>query len=238
MTHVTRMLGRMAAGAKKDRPRLSRDVLVTAAIALADAEGLEAVTVRRLAQLQGVAPTALYWHFRDKEQLLDGMAEHLFTEVVLPEARPDDWAGELRDVLAAVVAVVRPHPEVARLMPTRVLASPAGLRLTDRALGLLRAAGLPAGPIGGIGLFLLSSSVAMVAAEPGRRLPKDPQEREDAVRVKHASFMALPPRDFPAVVAFADQLSDCVDPDDYYAFNLDLLVTGIERTAARLHEPA
>jgi hypothetical protein len=50
--------------------------------------------------------------------------------------------------------------------------------------------------------------------------------------------MALPPRDFPAVVAFADQLSDCVDPDDYYAFNLDLLVTGIERTAARLHEPA
>ena len=66
------------------RERLSRDTIVAGAIALADAEGLDAVTIRRLAQDHEVTPMALYWHFKDKGELLDGIAERLFADMRLP----------------------------------------------------------------------------------------------------------------------------------------------------------
>jgi len=56
------------------RGRLSREAIVVGAIALADAEGLDAVTIRRLAQEHGVTPMAMYWHFSDKDSLLDGLS--------------------------------------------------------------------------------------------------------------------------------------------------------------------
>jgi TetR/AcrR family transcriptional regulator, tetracycline repressor protein len=59
------------------RERLSRDTIVDGAIALADAEGLDAVTIRRLAQDHEVTPMALYWHFKDKGELLDALRPHL-----------------------------------------------------------------------------------------------------------------------------------------------------------------
>ncbi|MFG2887325.1 TetR/AcrR family transcriptional regulator C-terminal domain-containing protein [Streptomyces sp. NPDC048297] len=214
------------------KARLSREALVTSAIALADTEGLEAVTVRRLAQQHSVAPTSLYWHFRDKERLLDGIAEHLLQQVEVPEHPDGDWPEQLRDILARIVVVLRAHPAAAQLIPTRLLASPAGLAVTDRTLALLKEAGLPAERIAGTAMFLLGAVVSMIAAEPGRQLPQDKEEREDAVRVKRALLSALPPRNLPVVVSFADHLCDCADPDTYYDFNLDVLVAGIARMAA------
>ncbi|WP_435127232.1 TetR/AcrR family transcriptional regulator [Actinacidiphila sp. bgisy144] len=67
--------------------RLRREAIADSAIAIADVEGLEAVTIRRLAKQHNVTPTALYWHFKEKDQLLDGMAERLFANVELPPAR-------------------------------------------------------------------------------------------------------------------------------------------------------
>jgi AcrR family transcriptional regulator len=66
------------------RERLRRDAIVSGAIALADREGLEAVTIRRLAQDHGVTPMALYWHFREKDELYGGIAEYLYDQVELP----------------------------------------------------------------------------------------------------------------------------------------------------------
>ena len=90
-----------------DRERLSRDTIVAGAIELADAEGLDAVTIRRLAQDHDVTPMALYWHFKDKGELLDGIAERLFADVrgaAIPEA------------LARATAV-RPRSAVGRAAP-------------------------------------------------------------------------------------------------------------------------
>ncbi len=217
---------------KGSRPRLNRTVLVASAVTIADTEGLEAVTVRRLAQLHEVAPTALYWHFKDKDALLNGMAEQLFGEVRLPLRRaPGSWPEELRALLEAFVAVLRPHPFVAPLLSERALDSDAGLTVTERALLLLSKAGLAPDRAAETGSYLLSAVVALVAAEPGRHLPKDEEEREDAVRVKRASIIALSPRRFPTVVTFADPLSNCASPDDYYAFGIDMLISGVTQMA-------
>jgi AcrR family transcriptional regulator len=207
--------------------RLSREVITASAIALADSEGLEAVTIRRLAQHHGVTPTALYWHFKDKDQLLDGMAERLFADVQLPQEDSGPWSEQLRAVLEAFLATLRPHPAIAPLLPSRVLASPAGLTVTERTLALLRQGGLPPGRTAEVGGYLLSAVVALVAAEPGRDHPGDEEAREDAIRVKRASLTALSPRRFPTVVECADALADCAIPDEYYAFNLDMLIGGV-----------
>ncbi|MDI9834969.1 TetR/AcrR family transcriptional regulator [Streptomyces sp. KAU_LT] len=207
--------------------RLSREVIADSAIALADVEGLEAVTIRRLAKQHNVTPTALYWHFKEKDQLLDGMAERLFANVELPPEDSSPWAQQLSAVLAAFLAALRPHPAVAPLLSSRVLASPAGLALTERTLSLLRLGNLPADRTAEVGGYLLSAVIALVTAEPGREHPSDEEAREDAVRAKRASLTALSPRRYPTVVWCADALADCVSPDEYYAFNLDMLVGGV-----------
>lgn len=207
--------------------RLSRDTVLDSAIALADGGGLDAVTIRRLAHLHHVTPTALYWHFKEKDDLLDGMAERLFASVHLPGEGIGSWQDQLRAVLDAFVAALRPHPAVAPLLPPRVLLSPAGLALTERTLSLLRQARLPPDRTAEVGGYLLSAIVALVAAEPGREHPREEEAREDAVRAKRASLTALSPRRYPTVTWCADALTDCASPDEYYAFNVEMLVRGI-----------
>src|SRR3954447_13794451 len=131
----------MTKRATASKTRLSPDVIVASAVALADAEGLEAVTVRRLAQEHGVTPMAMYWHFNDKEALLDGIAEQLIGAVRLPEPSDAAWDVQLHAILEAFLAAVRPHPNVAALALKRILVCEPGLDLADRALGLLRQAG-------------------------------------------------------------------------------------------------
>ena len=67
--------------AEAQRSRLSKATVVQRALALADAGGLDALTIRRLAQELGVTPMALYWHFRSKDDLLDGLAERVWSEI-------------------------------------------------------------------------------------------------------------------------------------------------------------
>src|SRR4051794_24059712 len=98
--------------------RLNRDQLITTALAVADPEGLGAVTSRRVAQLHGVAPMALYRHFPDKEGLLAALAGRLLAGAAVPE--PDDrpWHEQLRDLLTGFIDALRPHPNAAMLVFT------------------------------------------------------------------------------------------------------------------------
>src|SRR6201987_2847071 len=105
------------------RERLSRDSIVDGAIALADAEGLDAVTIRRLAQDHKVTPMALYWHFKDKGELLDGIGERLFADVRPPAPSRSPWPEQLRSIPEALLDALRPHPEVADHVSARVLSS-------------------------------------------------------------------------------------------------------------------
>jgi AcrR family transcriptional regulator len=208
------------------REKLSRESIVSGALKLASLEGLGAVTIRRLAKDHRVTPMALYWHFKDKDELLDGIAERLFSDLVLPETSKGVWHEQLRDALGAFLAVVRPHPSVARLALTRILASDAGLTVADRVLGLLRGARFSEEQAAEVGGFLLCSIVTLVTAEPGPGHVLDKEAREEAIREKRAALRALSPSRYPNVIASVDALASCADEDSYYARGLDLLVHG------------
>ena len=119
------------------RTTLTPRAVVEGALALAEAEGLGAVTIRRLAKELGVTPMALYWHFRSKDKLLDGMAARIFEEVDLSVDASARWQEQLRALLGSMVGVLRARPSTAILLSTRTASSEGSLRATEVALDIL-----------------------------------------------------------------------------------------------------
>ncbi|MEV4257940.1 TetR family transcriptional regulator, partial [Spirillospora sp. NPDC049652] len=89
---------------------LTRQAVLEAALALADREGLKALSMRRIGQELGVEAMSLYQHVAGKDALLDGLVEQLFTQVALPPAGAADWRGWLRGYADALLGALLAHP--------------------------------------------------------------------------------------------------------------------------------
>jgi TetR/AcrR family transcriptional regulator, tetracycline repressor protein len=203
--------------------------VVSSALALADKEGLDAVTIRRLAADLRVTPMALYWHFEDKERLLDGIAERILSSIDIgsPQQATGVWHEQLAAVLSALLEQLRAHPAVAELIHTRILLSEAGLQVTERVLGLLQGAGFSPVMAGQLGVAALSSMIQLVANEPGLYVGADQAEKEQAIRSKKARLHELSPQKYPAVLSSMDALFDCDDTRNYFAMGVDLFIAGV-----------
>jgi TetR/AcrR family transcriptional regulator, tetracycline repressor protein len=215
--------------------RLNKETLVTTALALADAEGLDAVTIRRLAQGHQVTPMAMYRHFADKDEILDALAERILAGMELPPADTRPWDTQLHDLLTAFLAVLVPHPNAAGLILTRVLRSEPGLALAERALGLLIDAGFSVERASELGTQALCCLVTLVSADSGPAHSPDPEIRDAALRAKKAHLATLSPRRYPHLVAAADALTNCAQQPDFYAHGVELIVAGMrgQATAGR-----
>ncbi|WP_029291357.1 TetR/AcrR family transcriptional regulator [Cellulomonas sp. HZM] len=122
------------------RTRLNRERVLLAAVSLADGEGLDALSMRRLAQHLGVVPMALYKHVANKEQLLDGMVEVLVAEID-PPLVGTDWRTAVRARVLAARRVLRRHPWARPVLETRVVVTPAVLGYLDQTIAMFRAGG-------------------------------------------------------------------------------------------------
>ena len=216
-----------------DRVTLTPRRVVEGALALADAEGLEAVTIRRLAGELGVTPMALYWHFRSKDDLLDGMAARIFEEIDLSVDASAGWQEQLRALLDSMVGVLRARPSKAILLSTRTASSEGSLRATEVALDILRRGGFSSTEATLIARHALSTVVNLVSGEPGVVARKQSSELLEARRRARLFLESLPPERYPRLVEAAVPLSEGVDPDAYFVFGLDLLLAGIEAMAVR-----
>jgi AcrR family transcriptional regulator len=104
---------------------------------VADREGIEAVTMRRLARELGVEAASLYHHVRGKDEILDGLVEMVSAEIELP-SRSDGWRPPIRRRAHNTRAVLRRHPWAVALMASRTTPGPATLRLLDAGIGYFR----------------------------------------------------------------------------------------------------
>jgi TetR/AcrR family tetracycline transcriptional repressor len=215
------------------RNALTPRAVVEGALSLADSEGLEALTIRRLAKELGVTPMALYWHFRSKGELLDGMAARIFEEVDLSVDASATWQEQLRALLGSMLGVLRAHPSTAILLSTRTASSEGSLRATEVALDILRRGGFSPAEATQIARHALSTVVNLVSGEPGVVAREESGELLDARRRARLFLESLPPERYPRLVEAARPLSEGVDPDAYFAFGLDLLLAGIEAMAVR-----
>jgi AcrR family transcriptional regulator len=122
------------------RVPLSRDRVLRAAVTIADATGIGSLTMRSLAQELGVKPMALYYHVANKEEILDGIVDLVFSEIELPTAN-GDWRAEIVRRANSARQVLRHHPWAIGLMESRKTPGSATLRHHDATIGTLRAAG-------------------------------------------------------------------------------------------------
>lgn len=120
--------------------KLTPDSVVGAALAVADKQGIEGLTMRGLAGELGVGAMSLYHHFSGKEALLDAMVDRVYGEIQLPAAT-GDWREELRRRSVSVRSVLRRHPWALPLMESRRAPGPATLAYHDANIACLRAAG-------------------------------------------------------------------------------------------------
>lgn len=136
-------MGRMA---RPRKPLLSRERIVAAAAALVDAEGLDAVSTRRLAAELGVSGPSLYNHFRTKDEILEAVADAVSARVDLSmfdEEDPRDWRTALHDWAVSYRAALSAHPNIVPVLARGPGRRPAGLRVADAVFGAMVRAGWP-----------------------------------------------------------------------------------------------
>lgn len=209
---------------------LSRRIVIDTAIAVGDAEGLEAITLRRLARELGVTPMALYRYVEDKEDLLSGVAGQVFEEFELPETTSDDWREDIRFLGRSFRRLLVAHPMIATLYsahPAEVI-SESGARAVDAVLGVLLRAGFP--PRAAVLIerecerFILGLVMLETRGCP-RRLPEHRQTHAYALQTK---FNTLPAEQFPHLAETAPYISEEPDPEWAFEIALDLIVGGLE----------
>src|ERR1039458_9678658 len=122
------------------RAPLSRERVLRGAVAVADAAGIGALTMRSLARVLFRSPMSLYHYVASKEEILDGIVDLVFSEIELPAAG-GDWRSQMRRRAISARHALRRHPWAIGLMESRANPGPATLRHHDATLGTLRAAG-------------------------------------------------------------------------------------------------
>ena len=216
-----------------ERPRLSKAAVVERGLALADAEGLEAVTIRRLAADLGVTPMALYWHFRSKDELLAGLAETVWAEIDVNVDRDADWAAQLRFLLESLIHVLRTHPSASQLLLSgEKRTSESAMIANEVALEVLYRAGFDAEHAAAITRNALFTGLMLVVSEPGFEPGLSEAERVEHQRLARVRLSLLPPDKFPRLVECAVPMTACDDPDFHYKLGVDLFVAGVQALAA------
>ncbi len=222
--------------AKASRKPLSRERVLAAAVALADTQGIQALTMRRLAAELNVEAMSLYYHLRDKEALLDGVVETVIAEIDAAVGRHDpnggDWRTQLRQQFLAARQVVLRHPWVPGLLGSR-RTIPAGVyTYYDGIVGTLVGAGfsyhLAHRALHAFGSLPLGFAQELFSpAASGGSLEADTAEADLAAMAE-----AMP--HLTAMVAA--EVHDVTDPtlgwcdsQIEFEFTLDLLLNGLER---------
>jgi hypothetical protein len=208
--------------------KLSRATVAEHALKLADAEGLDSVTIRRLAQELGVTPMALYWHFKNKDELLLGMVDHALTGVRATGDPSDPWQHQLRAMVESLVAVMREHPSLTDLLQAVDMRDATSFaRATNDTLGLLTKGGYSLEEGYWAASYLLHGCIGLLSAQPGCPTTMTPAQGMEWRRQKRLALEMLPKDEYPALVAFARTMESEPDVEQYYRFGLDLLMGAI-----------
>jgi AcrR family transcriptional regulator len=225
--------GNRPAESEGDKPRLSKRTVTDGALKLADANGLNALTIRKLADHLGVTPMALYWHFRSKEDLLEGVAEQLWGEIDVNVDPDAPWWAQLRGMLESLVKVLRAHSSAAQLLLEHEKRNEAALRAIETTLDILRTAGFDPWHASAIARSTLWTGITLVMGEPGYQPELTAEERTEMQRRSQIELAMLPAARYPRLVECAEPMTACDDPEFHYRFGIGLFIDGVKAAAAR-----
>ncbi|MEZ5079466.1 MAG: TetR/AcrR family transcriptional regulator [Thermoleophilia bacterium] len=215
---------------RSSRTRLSRDRVIAGAVDLADRIGVDALTIRRLADHLGVKPMSIYHHVASKEEIIDGMVDVVFAEIDLPSADAD-WRTAIRSRCVSARAALVRHPWAPPLMDSRTNPGPASLRQHDAVIGCLLG--------GGLSFALAAHAYAIldsfVYGFTLQQASMPATGGEDLASLATDIVEALPRDEYPNFAAFVANVA--LQPGYEFAasfeFGLELILDGLE--AARVN---
>ncbi|WP_283135250.1 TetR/AcrR family transcriptional regulator [Rhizohabitans arisaemae] len=203
----------------RERPPLSRELILAAVLRAIDDEGVEALSVRRLAGDLGVFPTALYYYLPSKDAMLRGVVELVLDEMDLSLAAHGDWRERVRSLCHALRRVGHAHP---RLFPYLIAYPEITLQEYRLYEGLYRAleeAGLDAARIVHAGNLIFAYASGFTLAEVNAAIgPSTPAEIDE--------LGTLPVEEFPATHRLAGRLR-ALDLDHSFGAGIDTIIAGL-----------
>jgi AcrR family transcriptional regulator len=213
-------------GGSRRRTPLTRGRVLQIAVRQADKGGIDSLSMRKLGQELGVEAMALYYHFANKDDLIDGMVDLVFAEIELPHSG-DQWRSAMRQRAIAVCDALLRHRWAIGLMESRRRPGPANLRHHDSVIGTLRAGGFDIA-MAAHAYSLLDSYIYGFALTK-LNLPFD--TADDVAEVAQSMLEPFPPDEYPNMVEI---LTDHVmkpgyDYGEEFEYGLDLILDGLER---------
>lgn len=204
---------------------LSKQRVVAEAVRLADREGVEGLSMRRLADALGAGAMSLYHYVANKDELLDAMVDVVFSEIE-PPPEGSDWQSAMRRESESARQVLARHPWAISLMESRTTPGPANLRHREAVTGCLRRAGFSV-PMATHANWLLNGYVYGYALQVAS-LPFDTAD-ELAEMTENVYLPQLPPDEFPYLNESAAALVAAgYDPAEEFTFGLDLILAALE----------
>jgi AcrR family transcriptional regulator len=204
---------------------LSKQRVVLEAVRLADREGVDALSMRRLAAALGAGAMSLYHYVANKDDLLDAMIDVVFAEIELPPEHTD-WQTAIRHRALSARQVLARHPWAITLMESRTTPGPANLRHREAVTACLRTAGFTVA-MATHANWLLDSYLYGHALQEAT-LPFDTADQL-ADLTQDLYLPQLPPDQFPYLNESATTLlATGYDPTTEFTFGLDLVLTALE----------
>ena len=212
--------------ATEPRIPLSRERVLRAAVAFADESGRESLSMRKLGEALGVEAMSLYNHVANKDELLDGMVDLVFSEIDLPPGGAD-WKTAMRQRAVSARQALSRHPWAIALMESRTSPGPATLRHHDAVIGSLREGGFSI-EMAAHAFSVLDSYIYGFALQEAS-LPFD--TAEETAEVAEMILKQMPPDEYPHLTELALEhvLRPGYDYGDEFEFGLDLILDGLER---------
>ena len=210
----------------EERIPLTRERVLTAAVELADREGLEGLSMRKLGQELGVEAMALYRHVRDKDDLLDGVLELIVAQIDKPKPAKT-WKTTLRRQVMEARRVMLRHPWARRVLEERGTTGPTILTYIERILAILHDGGFSL-DLAHHTMHVLGSRIFGFSQDLLEDSSDEPSGAADPIM---AGAMAV---QFPRITELATSVSHegvlgACDDDIEFAFGLDLILDGLER---------
>jgi AcrR family transcriptional regulator len=215
------------------KPALSREAIVDAGLAIVRDEGIDALTMRRLAQELDTGPASLYVYVANRDELWTLLFDAAIAAVETEPTEPGRWREQLHGLAARIVHVMaEEYPGIARLAMTHIPSGENAMRITESMLSLLRAGGVSE-QSAAYAADLLSTYVNAIAYEHSmyRMVHEDPEHELHEVAQIAERFAALSPERYPTLAALGPRLT-YGDGEERFALGLDVLVNGLLATPA------
>ncbi len=210
---------------------LSRDRVIAAALRIADADGIDALSMRRIGHDLDVEAMSLYKHVGGKEDVLDGIVDLVMAEVPTPPAG-GPWRSAVRQACLDLNRALLRHPWAVGVIETRRMPGPTRLRYLDAMVGVLLSAGFDAADVGEAFLAIdsLVYGFAIQVLSSPLDLESDAEEVGDMGRDVFANG-------YPSLVRMAEAVATGRGPRLDLSFGLDLLLDGLERVLEERRAP-